>query len=373
MRARRQKPKGSVVFNKNRGTWNFLWMENGHRRSIKLGTLGRLPTKEDALRKVEVTKRALRLAQERKPSTVRELVDRYRETKMPERFSTRYGYEAWIRNHILPKWGESTITDLQAREVELWLTSLPLSPKSKEHIRGVIAQLWEFAMWERTAETVINPMKLVTVKGATKRKRKPRSLTVEEFQKFLNQLDGSYRVMALVCVSFGLRISECLGLKWGDIDWLNSELKVQRGIVRKVVDRVKTEESEQTMSMDQEMLLVLQNHRQQSLFPSPEDWVFASVVEIGRFPISYGWVFRRFQQAATEAGIPVFGTHTMRHTYRSWLGAAGTPIEVQKKLMRHRDIRTTMNTYGTVFTGEMKAAHSKVVRMALSGGTPPLN
>jgi hypothetical protein len=33
-----------------------------------------------------------------------------------------------------------------------------------------------------------NPMDLVTVKGASKRMRKPHSMTVEEFQKFISHL-----------------------------------------------------------------------------------------------------------------------------------------------------------------------------------------
>lgn len=39
---------------------------------------------------------------------------------------------------------------------------------------------------------------------------------------------------------------------------------------------------------------------------------------------------------------------------------------MQQKLMRHADIRTTMNLYGDVVTDEMREAHSKVVRMALA-------
>ena len=60
-------------------------------------------------------------------------------------------------------------------------------------------------------------------------------------------------------------------------------------------------------------------------------------------------------------------THTMRHTYRSWLDAVGTTIAVQQKLMRHADIRTTMNIYGDVVTDEMSKAQSKVVALALNG------
>jgi integrase len=59
------------------------------------------------------------------------------------------------------------------------------------------------------------------------------------------------------------------------------------------------------------------------------------------------------------------GTHAFRHTYRSWLDAVGTPIAVQQKLMRHSDIRTTMNIYGDIVTDEMSQAHSKVVGLAL--------
>jgi len=39
---------------------------------------------------------------------------------------------------------------------------------------------------------------------------------------------------------------------------------------------------------------------------------------------------------------------------------------VQQKMMRHADIRTTMNIYGDVVTDEMEIAHSKVVTMALN-------
>jgi integrase len=44
----------------------------------------------------------------------------------------------------------------------------------------------------------------------------------------------------------------------------------------------------------------------------------------------------------------------------------GTPIAVQQKLMRHIDIRTTMNLYGDVVTDAMAQTDSKVVGLALS-------
>jgi integrase len=48
-----------------------------------------------------------------------------------------------------------------------------------------------------------------------------------------------------------------------------------------------------------------------------------------------------------------------------WM-AVGTAVAVQQKMMRHSDIRTTMNIYGDVVTYEMEQAHGKVVGLTLS-------
>jgi integrase len=41
-----------------------------------------------------------------------------------------------------------------------------------------------------------------------------------------------------------------------------------------------------------------------------------------------------------------------------------TPIAVQQKMMRHTDIRTTMNIYGDVITDEMSTAGLRVAELA---------
>jgi integrase len=42
----------------------------------------------------------------------------------------------------------------------------------------------------------------------------------------------------------------------------------------------------------------------------------------------------------------------------------GTPIGVQQKLMRHADIRTTMNVYGTADAADMAIASGRFTRAA---------
>lgn len=147
-------------------------------------------------------------------------------------------------------------------------------------------------MWRGDAPTQRNPMELVTIKGATERMRKPRGLTVAEFQLFLEHWEEPIRAIALVCVCCGLRISECLALRWSDVDWLNRKLRVERGIVRQQVDDVKTIYSAKLMSIDAAMLEALKTWRQNSQFSLAEDWMFTSAVKLGRLPVSYAKSFK---------------------------------------------------------------------------------
>lgn len=92
--------------------------------------------------------------------------------------------------------------------------------------------------------------------------------------------------MARLCVCLGLRISECLALRWCDVDWLNGTLRVERGIVEQHVDDVKTGESRRTLTIASELLDVLKLWKQATQFPSAEDWIFASPLKLGRLPYS---------------------------------------------------------------------------------------
>lgn len=136
--------------------------------------------------------------------------------------------------------------------------------------------------------------------------------------------------------------------------------------MKQSADDVKTDSSCKSLAIDKELLEVLRVWKQITQFSAEEDWIFASPVKLGRLPYSYTGFWRELERAAKEAGIGHLGTHAFRHTYRSWLDAVGTPIAVEQKLMRHSDIRTTMNIYGDVVTDEMGLAHSKVVGLALS-------
>lgn len=364
-RARRK--RGSVVFNKTRKTWNFLWCEDGHRYSKVIGTLREHPTKEAAWAKVEMIRDSLRQRRSTAapPETVRELALQYESEKLPSRRNTARVFRSWLHNHILPYWGDTPIRDVRPREAEVWLNKLKLSPKSRSHVRSILRALVDYAMFCDVLAISRNPIDLVRIRGGVKRMKQPRSLNETEFSVLREHLHQPFRTMACVAVYFGLRVSELLALRWSDVDWLNQTLTIERRIVAQEVDEVKTDGSRRTMPAGRILLEMLKQWRQETHFAGDGDWIFASPFQLGRLPYTDSGFWRELQRAGKEAGVGSLGTHTFRHTYRSWLDAVGTTVAVQQKMMRHADVRTTMNIYGDVVTDEMVVAQRKVVGMAL--------
>ena len=371
MRTTRYK-NGSVVYDKRRHTWHlYTYDENGVRHSQRIGSKREYPTRASACRAAD----ALRAARQQPSPTgplLAAIIEGYRAEKMPKRWSTRRVYESRIKNWILPAWGHRSMLELEARPVEQWITSLKLSPRTQGALRGLIHQIWKYAIWSKSVPLQVNPISYVTIEGSSKRQKSFQSLTIEEGQQFLSHLTREpFHTIAIVCLCFGLRISECLALQWNDVDWIKARLRINKSIVRQRPGDTKTAYSKKPLPMAPELIEVLQTWRQVTEFKAESDWIFASPSLLGRKPWSDDAVRDKFRKAAKAAGLElnpdqIFGTHSMRNSYRSWLDAVGTHLSVQQKLMRHADIATTMNIYGDVVTDEMRQAQSKVVALALN-------
>jgi integrase len=184
------------------------------------------------------------------------------------------------------------------------------NPRAQPHARGI-----DFAMWAGILEMGRNPISLVVNKGASRRVRKARSLTVEQFHALLTELREPFATLALLCVCLGLRISEALALKWEDVDWLQSRVSIRRGIVNQRVDDCKTEGSAKTFLLADDLLARLKAWKQASTFRDAGDWIFASPFKIGRLPISYTGTRVELARASVAAGLGHVSTHAFRHTY----------------------------------------------------------
>jgi integrase len=268
-----------------------------------------------------------------------------------------------LNRHVKPMWGNFLLRNVSAVAVQEWLRTMEAAPKYKGHIRSLMHRLFEKAMLWGLLKVERNPMDLVEVRGVSKRRRKPILLTIEQYFVVLERLPEPYRTMVVVAQCLGLRVSEIIALKWEDVDFEKLSLFVRRSVVHGQVDEVKTEYSEDELPLDPEFATILLAFKRQCP-ETPEGWLFPSPVTDRPYhasPIQQDYI----RPAGRKLGLGDIGWHTFRHTYRAWLDSTGAPVGVQQKLMRHADIRTTMNIYGGAFMESKRDANSKVVRMAL--------
>ena len=212
-----------------------------------------------------------------------------------------------------------------------------------------------------------NPISLV--RQSSKREKTPTILEIEEAYALLGELKSRERVMVLIDLGTGLRVSELLALRWQDLDFEGLEFRITRSIVDQVVGNCKTEASRKPMPMHSAMAEALWHWKQVSLYTRPEDWVFASPYTHGRLPFHPDSLLKRHvRPAAVRAGIVKrIGWHTFRHTFSTWLKANREDVKTVQELLRHANPRTTLEDYTQAVSSIKRKAQQKVMTMVLKG------
>jgi hypothetical protein len=82
---------------------------------------------------------------------------------------------------------------------------------------------------------------------------------------------------------------------------------------------------------------------------------------------------RYIRPALQRAGIvgKVIGWHNFRHSLATNLRAMGVDVKVAQELLRHANIRTTLDIYTRAVSQQKREANAKVVEMMLPG-TPKM-
>lgn len=332
-------------------------------RSVEIGSVKKYAKISEALKAAEPLRiRANPDNPAGKRITFGGLLDLY-EKELPERFSTSYTYKANIQAHIRPKWGDYTLEDIKPFAVETWLDSLPLAPKTRGHLKTIIVNAFNCALrWEFIPG---HQLKLVRVPGVSKRKSKALVLTAEQVADLVAAIEQEpFKTMAWLSACLGLEPSVLIGLKWEDVDLDRGEVTIRRGVVCNHEGPAKNEYREGRLPLDETLAKMLTQWQKETPWKAPGDWVWASPYFMGKKPYSPRHVAEdHFWPAAQKAGLgQKIGWKTFRRTYSSLLRQLGVDLKVQQSLLRHADIRTTMNLYTDSYTGDMRAAHSKVVQ-----------
>ena len=241
--ARRSYGTGSISI--RHGNYYGRWRVGGRLVQRKLGPV-RQPGSRDGLTRAQA-ERAMRRRMEQ-GHAVAATAARLSVAEAGERLidhlealgrkrSTLEGYRSALRVHLGPFFGEKPLDRIAREDVERFIgrrARAGSSPKSVQNYLGVLHGIFDFAGKRGWAAT--NPVKLVE-RPRKSESREVRFLTISEVEALLravpdDDLGRVERVMYLAAATTGMRQGELVGLRWRDVDWSASRIRVRRNYVR---------------------------------------------------------------------------------------------------------------------------------------------
>jgi integrase len=295
--------------------------------------------------------------------------------------STIGGYKRNLTNYILPRWGKDIALDIKPLQVERWLKGLkksnhlknPTVDKLRRLMNLIFKSAQRYGLIPREKEA--NPKKFVRCRVNSDYE----SLTVTPQQAWEMQLRLPIMesTLTLLAASTGMRISECLGLQWGDVDFVGEVIHVRRVWTAGQQGDPKSAASRAAVTMHPLLANRLKALREWSIYSKETDWCFPSFRLRGKKPRTGNMLVEdHLRPIATKMGIlkegdtkTRFGFHVLRHSLASFLVQQGKNATVVKEMMRHSDVQTTLNIYSHGRSEDRMAAQADYLTAMQSGTT----
>ena len=191
-------------------------------------------------------------------------------------------------------------------------------------LRHLRAAFYKAQKWGYIEKNPFKGIKLLAIP-----ENKPHFLTHEQIDKLLEVIDRYwFREVFLFAIHTGLRRAEIVNVKWTDIDFDNSVLKVRQ-------------DSTFTTKSKKERMLPLNNTIFNLLVTKKRDSEFVFCNEVGnkRDADKISRVFREYRNNSELD--TAFNFHSCRHTFASHLVQKGVSLYIVSKLLGHSDIKTT--------------------------------
>lgn len=205
-----------------------------------------------------------------------------------------------------------------------------------------------------------NPMVNVIKPKSDKETKKVRALTVKEQQQFTDWLikqnvkNFPYKNIYLIQMYVGLRIGEVLALQTSDINLRLKKINVNKTLTKNLKGKVVMGKTTKTYSglrnvpipyslypyiLEQIEIAKKNRDNPENLLFKPEEKQYTSLRDVNdvlKTVLKY------------TLGITDITTHSLRHTYGTRCIEAGMQPVVLQRLMGHKDISVTLNTYTDV-------------------------
>jgi integrase len=299
--------------------------------------------------------------------------------------STLAGYREWLARYVFPRIGPMKLQAVRSATLTAMYRDLSesggrdgraLSSRSVEYVHAILRKAFNDAVH---ADNLLPSNPCTAAKRPRRETKAPGTIwSASQLRTFLGLAEG-HRLFAFYRLSAysGARRGELLFLRWSDVDWKVSVIRI-RGTAGMVAGK-RTEGTpksgrERTVSLDPETMAILREHRGRQRAEQEiagEAWVdgdYVFTTGLGR-PVPPDTVtnlmavlIRQFNEPAIPgtrrtprqelprpvSPLPAARLHDLRHVHATMLLVAGVPVHVVAERLGHADPAITLRVYAHV-------------------------
>ena len=244
--------------------------------------------------------------------------------------------------------GRMRLTEIEPRDVKAYAAAIAARGVKPNTVRLQLAPVK--AMLADAAEEGLirsNPsvgLRIAQVnRGGNDEGEKVMALTEEELAGLLREIPEHWRLLVTLLAQSGLRISEALPLRWGDVDFGRRRLQVRRSLSRGQIGAPKSRYGRRDVPLTEGMARALWNARKAEGIDARDEAAIFTGRDGGLLDRSQ--VFRIVRAAAKRADVPWAGLHTLRHTAATILFRRGWNAVQVQKFLGHHSPAFTLATY----------------------------